>query len=68
MKLVRIVTTALVVAAGWLFTTTEAGATPEMSKKEKTGCASCHVSAKDKTLNKTGECYKESKDLKACKK
>ncbi|MBM3785333.1 MAG: hypothetical protein FJW30_13285 [Acidobacteria bacterium] len=44
MKLVRIVTTALVVAAGWLFTTTEAGATPEMSKKEKTGCASCHVS------------------------
>ncbi len=40
----------------------------EYTKKEKTGCLTCHVSAKKKDLNEVGACYGEKKDLKACKK
>jgi hypothetical protein len=38
-------------------------AKPEYSKKEKTGCTTCHVSAKSKDLNDAGKSYKETKTL-----
>ena len=45
-----------------------ASAKPEFAKKEKTGCATCHVSMKSKELNLTGKCYGEKKSLTECKK
>jgi hypothetical protein len=41
---------------------------PEYTKKEKKGCAVCHVTAKSKDLNDVGKCYGEKKDMKACAK
>ena len=38
-------------------------AKPEYSKKEKTSCVTCHVSAKSKELNEKGKHYKEHKTL-----
>ena len=38
-------------------------AKPEYSKKEKTGCVTCHVTAKSKDLNEKGKQYKETKTL-----
>ena len=43
-------------------------AKPEFSKKEKTGCVTCHVSVKTKELNPTGKCYADKKSLTECKK
>jgi len=68
MKLIRMILPVVIVAAGFFAATQDAGATVEMAKKEKAGCTSCHVKAKDKELNEVGKCYKESKDLKQCKK
>lgn len=71
MKLMRILLPVAVVTFGFVITTSNVTATPEMAKKEKTACKTCHVNAKvtkeDKALNKVGDCYKGSKDLKACK-
>ncbi len=42
-------------------------ATPTIAKKENNAeCTACHVKKGSKELNKTGTCYKDSKDLKAC--
>jgi hypothetical protein len=38
-------------------------AKPAYAKAEKTGCVTCHVSAKSKELNDTGKVYKETKKL-----
>ncbi|MFN0101860.1 MAG: hypothetical protein ACKV2U_07195 [Bryobacteraceae bacterium] len=71
MKLMRILFPIAVVAFGFVVTTSLATATPEMAKKEKTACKTCHVNAKvtkeKKDLNKVGECYKGDPDLKKCK-
>ena len=45
-----------------------AWATPELSKKEKKGCLTCHVKMKDKELNDAGKYYKEKKTLEGFKK
>lgn len=71
MKLMRILFPVAVVTFGLLVATSLLTATPEMAKKEKTACKTCHVNAKvtkeKKDLNKVGECYKGDKDLKKCK-
>lgn len=71
MKLMRILLPVAVVMFGFVVTTTSVTATPEMAKKEKTACKTCHVNAKvtkeKKDLTKVGECYKGSKDLTKCK-
>jgi predicted methyltransferase len=43
-------------------------AKPEYSKKEKTGCVTCHTSIKSKDLNATGKCYQDKKSMTECKK
>ncbi len=40
---------------------------PEDSKKEKTGCITCHVKMGSKELNDTGKCYAQKRTLKDCK-
>lgn len=71
MKLVRILLPVAVVMFGFVVTTSNVTATPDMAKKEKTACKTCHVNAKvtkeKKELTKVGECYKGSKDLAKCK-
>jgi hypothetical protein len=71
MKLMRILLPVAIVTFGFVVTTSNVTATPEFSKKEKTACKTCHVNAKvtkeSKDLNKVGDCYKGSKDLKKCK-
>ena len=71
MKLMRILLPIAVVAFGFAITTSNVTATPEMAKKEKSACKTCHVDMKPtkeaKGLNKVGDCYKGSKDLKTCK-
>jgi hypothetical protein len=71
MKQLRIVLPVAVVAFGFFVTTSNVTATPDLAKKEKTACKTCHVEAKPtkeaKGLSKVGDCYKGSKDLKSCK-
>jgi hypothetical protein len=62
------VSAAVVAGLGIILTMTPAAAKPEYSKKEKTGCATCHVTVKSKELNTTGKCYSEKKSLTECKK
>ncbi|MEZ5352506.1 MAG: hypothetical protein R2762_07700 [Bryobacteraceae bacterium] len=68
MKLFRFILPAVFLAAGVLINMQPGFAKPEFTKKEKTGCLTCHVQAKKKDLNDVGKCYGEKKDLKACKK
>ncbi|MEZ5400986.1 MAG: hypothetical protein R2729_15050 [Bryobacteraceae bacterium] len=68
MKLFRFILPAVFLAAGLLVNLQTSFAKPEYTKKEKTGCVTCHVSAKSKDLNDVGKCYGEKKDVKACKK
>ena len=56
---------ALILAFGLVATTVSYGK-PEYTKKEKKGCAYCHVTAKSKEVNKTGECYGQKKTLEGC--
>jgi len=42
MKFVRILLPVAVVSFGFFVTTSNVTATPELSKKEKTGCKTCH--------------------------
>jgi hypothetical protein len=51
---------------GLAFNSAQVYGKPEYTKKEKKGCVTCHVSAKSKDLNATGECYKKSKSLEGC--
>jgi hypothetical protein len=50
-------------AAGMIAATARLDAKPEYSKKEKTGCITCHVKAGSKELNEKGTYYKEHKAL-----
>lgn len=59
-------TTAMLAAStvfGMFFVLPRSEAKPEYSKKEKTGCVTCHVTAKSKELNDKGKHYKENKTL-----
>ena len=49
----------LVLLLGVLVNSTTSSAKPEYTKKEKKACTFCHVSAKSKDLNDTGQYYKD---------
>lgn len=68
MKKIPAIASALVLAVGLLSLAPVSFGKPEYTKKEKKGCASCHVTAKSKDLNDVGKCYGEKKDMKACAK
>jgi hypothetical protein len=57
-----------VALGGLALTMTPVSAKPEYTKKEKTGCTTCHVTMKSKDLNDTGKCYGDKKSLTECKK
>ena len=56
----------MILAFGLVATTASYGK-PEYTKKEKKGCAYCHVTAKSKELNEVGKCYDKNKSLEGCK-
>ena len=64
MRKFNCVLTALTVAAGLAVFTSVSYGKPEYTKTEKAKCVVCHT--KGKELNKVGECYKASKNLKEC--
>ena len=66
MKITTFILPVFLTAAGLMLTVTPSAAKPEFSKKEKKGCATCHVTAKSKDLNDTGKCYKDKKSLDCC--
>ena len=66
MKLTRLILPVFLTAAGLMLIVTPSAAKPEFSKKEKKGCATCHVTMKSKDLNDTGKCYKDKKTLDGC--
>lgn len=66
MRKFKLVVPAFVLMAGMMVPATLSFAKKEYTTKEKTGCVTCHVKAGAKELNKVGDCYKDSKDLKAC--
>jgi len=61
--------TLAVLAATWVVLPTLGFATPDFAKKEGKPCTTCHVKPVkgDENLNPVGKCYKEKKDLAACK-
>jgi hypothetical protein len=60
MKTLKLVVPTSVLLFGVLFASAISFAKPEYTKKEKTPCVTCHVTAKSKDLNATGECYKKN--------
>jgi hypothetical protein len=67
MKVLKYLAPSLVLAGGLLFNTMTSFARPEYSKKEKVGCAKCHVKVGSKELNGTGKYYQEHKAMPATK-
>lgn len=63
MKTLKLALPAIIAVAGLLVCSQASHAKPEYSKKEKTGCVTCHVKAGSKDLNDTGKQYKETKTL-----
>lgn len=68
MKSFRFAISIVIGAAGLSLLMTPVSAKPEFTKKEKTGCITCHTAVKSKELNDTGKCYSEKKSLAECKK
>jgi hypothetical protein len=66
MKALKLAVPAGILMAGFMLCTTASYGTQEISKKEKKGCVTCHVTPGKKDLNTTGKCYKESKALDKC--
>ena len=60
MKTLKLAIPTSVLLLGVLFSSALSFAKPEYTKKEKTPCVTCHVNAKSKDLNATGECYKKN--------
>ena len=60
MKTLKIVLPTAVLLCGVLFTSALSFSKPAYTQKEKTPCVTCHVTAKSKDLNATGECYKKN--------
>lgn len=74
MRILKTVLPAAAVIAGVITVSTISFATPELSKKEKTACATCHVQKMPKKadkathdLNDKGKCYEKKKSLADCK-
>ena len=61
MRILKFAVPAVILSAGLMVTTTASFAKPEFAKKEKKGCAFCHVKAGAKELNEAGKYYKEHK-------
>jgi hypothetical protein len=57
---------AMILGAGLIVSTASYGKV-EYTKKEKKGCAFCHVTAKSKELNDAGKYYQEKKTLEGYK-
>ncbi len=55
----KFIISGLVLLVGVLTVTTISSAKVEYTKKEKKACVTCHVSAKSKELNATGQYYKD---------
>jgi hypothetical protein len=67
MKTLKVLIPALVAGAWLLVNTTASYSKPAEAKATGQKCTACHSDMKTpKQLNKTGECYKEKKDWKAC--
>ena len=64
MKIARFVIPAFVLSAGLFMNSSASFGKVEYTKTEKTGCVTCHVTAKSKELNETGKYYAEKKTLK----
>jgi hypothetical protein len=67
MPTVKFIVPTAVLGIGFLLVSVPSFGKIEYSKKEKTSCVTCHVSAKSKDLNAVGKCYGEKKDLAGCK-
>ena len=63
MKTLKFALPALILSASILLNSTTSFAKVEYTKKEKTPCITCHVTAKSKELNDTGKYYGEKKTL-----
>jgi hypothetical protein len=61
MHILKFAVPATILSVGLLVNTTASFAKPEFAKKEKKGCAFCHVKAGAKELNDAGKYYKEHK-------
>lgn len=68
MKSFRLAVSLVIALGGFGLLLTPVSAKPEYSKKEKTGCLTCHTAIKSKDLNETGKCYGDKKSLTECKK
>lgn len=68
MKPIKTLIAATALIVGLAINTIPSNAKPEFSKKEKTGCKTCHVTVKSKDLNDTGKCYQKEQSLTNCKK
>ena len=66
MNILKYVVPTLIAALGITLSSLPSYGKPQYSKTEKTGCVTCHVSAKSKELNAVGKCYGEKKQLKVC--
>ncbi len=64
-----VLVTLAVVAATWILLPSLGLTTVDMGKKEGKPCTACHVKPikGDENLNAVGKCYKEKKDMAACK-
>jgi hypothetical protein len=68
MSKIKYMAPALFAVGTMLVCTTATFGKPEYTKKEKTGCVTCHTKANSKELNEVGKCYEKSKALDTCKK
>jgi hypothetical protein len=66
MRKLKVVAPVVIFLAAMVGSSTMSYAKPEMTKKEKKPCITCHVAAKSKDLNDTGKCYKEKNTLAGC--
>jgi hypothetical protein len=63
MKTLKVALPAIILAASFALASAPLFGKPEYAKKEKTGCVTCHVTAKSKDLNETGKHYAAKKTL-----
>jgi hypothetical protein len=63
MKKLKLALSCIALIGGLIFSSTVSFGKPEYTKKEKKGCAHCHVTAKSKDLNDVGKYYHEKKTL-----
>jgi hypothetical protein len=67
-KSMKLAIPALVIGLGAMISANVSYGKAEYTKKEKKGCAVCHVTATSKELNDVGKCYGKSKSMVGCEK